>query len=100
MIQTPAQENRSLVSIYPPREQAEMLVDREAVRLREIGVIGVEAEIVEEPAVNVIIGAAESCQPDILVIRARGQSLWPGAHLGSVRMAVTGRVECLVFGVR
>jgi hypothetical protein len=49
-----------------------MLVEREAARLRELGVVEVESEIVEGPAVNALTGAVEPYRPDILVIGARG----------------------------
>ena len=96
----PLLENRHPGSMYESRDQAEKLVQQAARRLRELGIAEVETEIVEGPAVNVIIGAAETYRPDILVIGARGQSLWPGSQLGSVSMAVTQRVECPVLVVR
>lgn len=87
-------------SIYETREQAEILVEEAARRLSEMGIEDVETIVVKGPAINVITGTAESCKPDMLVIGARGQSLWPGNQLGSVSMAVTQRVECPVLVVR
>jgi nucleotide-binding universal stress UspA family protein len=86
--------------VYETREQADLLVEHAAGRLREMGVSEVMTEIVEGPAVNVIIGAAENYQPDILIIGARGQSLWPGSQLGSVSSAVAQRAECPVLVVK
>jgi nucleotide-binding universal stress UspA family protein len=87
-------------AIYENRDQAILLVDGLASSLREMGVLVVEGEVIAGPAVNVIIGAVETHRPDILVLGARGQSLWPGTQLGSVSMAVTQRVECPVLVVK
>jgi nucleotide-binding universal stress UspA family protein len=94
------QGNQTPNSIYETRDQAIALVRQAANRLKELGISEVETVVVPGPAVNVIIGAVETHHPDILVVGARGQSLWPGTQMGSISMAVTQRVECPVLVVR
>lgn len=94
------QGNPAPDSIYETRDQATALVQQAANRLKELGISEVMTEIVPGPAVNVIIGAVETHRPDILVVGARGRSLWPGTQLGSISMAVSQRVECPVLVVR
>ncbi len=81
-------------------EAAQKRIALTARRLAEMGVQPVEVEVVEGPATSVIIGMAETCQPDMIVIGARGQGTWAGHILGSVCMAVTQRVECPVLVVK
>ena len=80
--------------------EAQALTDQVASQLRKIGVAEVETTVVEGPAVNVILGAAEDHQADMIVIGARGISAWQGVPLGSVSMAVTQRAECPVLVVK
>ncbi|NLG74116.1 MAG: universal stress protein [Chloroflexi bacterium] len=96
----PGSDGPTPESIYETREQAESLAEEAAGRLREMGIEDVESIVVKGPAINVITGTAESYKPDMVIIGARGQSLWPGNQLGSVSMAVTQRVECPVLVVR
>ncbi len=96
----PEPADRSAGSQPGPREEAERLMEETASRLKELGVAEVESVVIAGPAVNVITGAAESYQPDMLVIGARGQSLWTGNQLGSVSMAVVQRVDCPVLVVK
>jgi len=60
----------------------------------------VETEVIEGPAVNAIIGVAETRKPDIIVIGARGLSTWQGLLMGSVSLSVTQRAECPVLVVK
>lgn len=81
-------------------DEAQALTDQVASQLRKIGVAEVETAVVEGPAVNVILGAAEDHQADMIVIGARGVSAWQGVPLGSVSMAVTQRAACPVLVVK
>ena len=76
------------------------LVEQAAKRLQELGVAEVETSVIEGPATNVILGVAETRQPDLIVLGARGLSTWQGLLLGSVSMAVTQRAECPVLVVK
>ena len=87
-------------SIYETPEQAYSLVVQVAERLNDMGATQVETDVMEGPAANVIIGVAESCSPDLIVIGARGNSTWQGMLLGSVSMVVTQRAECPVLVVK
>jgi nucleotide-binding universal stress UspA family protein len=87
-------------SLYETPEEAESLVAQVAQRLSELGATQVETDVMEGPAANVIIGVAESCSPDLIVVGARGNSTWQGMLLGSVSMVVTQRAECPVLIVK
>jgi nucleotide-binding universal stress UspA family protein len=87
-------------SLYETPEQANSLVIEVAQRLKEMGAPQVETDVMEGPAAHVIIGVAESCSPDLIVIGARGNSTWQGMLLGSVSMVVTQRAECPVLVVK
>jgi nucleotide-binding universal stress UspA family protein len=95
-----SQLQNSISAIYETGFEAEQLVGRSVTRLNQMGILTVTTDVVEGPAVNVIIGAAESHSADILILGARGQSLWAGDHLGSVSMAIVQRVGCPVLVVR
>ena len=85
---------------YKTRDEAKSLVGSVASRLRMMGVDELETEIVAGPPANVILGIAETIQPDLIVMGARGLSLWQGALVGSVSMAVTQRAEAPVLVVK
>lgn len=87
-------------SLYETVDQASSLVKAVAQHLEEMGVPQVETDIMEGPAAHVIIGVAESCSPDLIVIGARGTSTWQGMLLGSVSQVVMQRAECPVLVVK
>jgi nucleotide-binding universal stress UspA family protein len=87
-------------SLYETTEEAHCLVENVAKRLLDLGAGQIETEVVEGPAANVIIGAAENYSPDMIIIGARGNSTWHGMLLGSVSMLVTQRSECPVLIVK
>ena len=76
------------------------LVANIAKHLREMGIADVDTDVVEGPAANVILGAAESRKADLIVIGARGLGTWRGLVLGSVSMTVTQRAESPVLVVK
>lgn len=78
-------------SLYEDLEEAQSVVEKAAGRLRDLGVSEVETDLVEGPPANVILGAAETRQPDLIVMGARGLSTWQGMLMGSVSLAVTQR---------
>jgi nucleotide-binding universal stress UspA family protein len=93
-------------AILPPYDPAQGLVSAQAlvadlaIRLHQMGVASVETEVVEGPAITVILGVAESRRPDMLVMGARGAGTWPGRFLGSVSNAVLQRAECPVLIIK
>jgi nucleotide-binding universal stress UspA family protein len=87
-------------AFYESLDEAKALVEDAACRLNEMGVVGVETEVIEGPAANVVLGIAETRKPDILVIGARGLSTWQGLLMGSVSSSVTQRAECPVLVVK
>jgi len=86
--------------VYETREEAKSLVGKVAARLRKMGVDELETEIVAGPPANVVLGFGETIQPDLIIIGARGVSIWRGALLGSVSMAIAHRAEVPVLLVR
>jgi nucleotide-binding universal stress UspA family protein len=87
-------------SLYETPEEALCLVENVARRLLDLGANQIETDVIEGPAANVIIGAAESYTPDMIVIGARGTSTWQGMLLGSVSMLVSQRADCPVLIVK
>jgi len=81
-------------------EDSQALLNDTAKRLREMGVQDVEVDFVEGPAAAVILGVAETRQPDLIVLGGRGLSTWQGLLLGSVSMAVIHRAQCPVLVVK
>jgi nucleotide-binding universal stress UspA family protein len=80
--------------------EAQSLTDQIASQLRNMGVADVETDVIEGPAVDVILGASEDHQADLIVIGARGRGDWKGVALGSVSMAVIQRADCAVMVVK
>ncbi len=81
-------------------QKAQALVDSVAARLLELGVAHVNTDILEGPAADAILRVAETRNPDLIVLGARGLGTWKGILLGSVSMAVTQRAECPVLVVK
>ena len=87
-------------ALYKTLDEVKALVEDTAGRLQDMGVVEVETEVIEGPAVNAILGVAETRKPDIIVIGARGLSTWQGLLMGSVSLSVTQRAECPVLVVK
>lgn len=87
-------------ALYKTLEEANALVTQTAERLRALGAENVATEVIEGPPGNMILSVAETRQPDLIVLGARGLSAWQGIILGSVSMAVTQRAECPVLVVK
>jgi nucleotide-binding universal stress UspA family protein len=87
-------------ALYENLDEARAVVERAADRLRTLGVSEVETDLIEGPPANVILGVAETRQPDLIVIGARGLSTWQGMLMGSVSMAVTQRSDRPVLVVK
>ena len=68
--------------------------------LHDMGIVDVATEVIEGPAINALLGVAETRKPDIIVIGARGLSTWQGLLMGSVSLSVTQRAECPVLVVK
>jgi nucleotide-binding universal stress UspA family protein len=82
------------------QQEAERFVTELALQFHTLGIAVIDTEIVEGPAINVILNLASARRPDMIVIGARGLGSWPGPALGSVSMAVTQRAECPVLVVK
>jgi nucleotide-binding universal stress UspA family protein len=100
----PALEKTNLAD-YPPVQpntlsEVKLRLAQISRRLLDMGVSQIDTEVVEGPAPNVILGLAESCRPDLIVMSARGSGTWLGSMLGSVSMAVTQRAECPVLVIK
>ena len=87
-------------AFYETLDEAKALVEDAAGRLHDMGIVEVETEIIEGPAINALLGVAETRKPDIIVIGARGLSTWQGLLMGSVSLSVTQRAECPVLVVK
>jgi nucleotide-binding universal stress UspA family protein len=80
--------------------EAERFVTELALQFHTLGIALVDTEVVEGPAINVILDMASTRHPDMIVIGARGLGNWPRQCLGSISMAVTQRAECPVLVVK
>jgi nucleotide-binding universal stress UspA family protein len=87
-------------ALYETFDVAKSLLEDVAGRLQEMGVAEVESIALEGPAVNVILGVAETCQADLIVVGARGISTWQGIPMGSVSLSVTQRSAAPVLVVK
>jgi nucleotide-binding universal stress UspA family protein len=85
---------------HASQTDAENLVQETAERLRNLGVKDVHTEVKEGQPVHVILGVAETLQPDLIVLGARGVSTWQGLQLGSTSMSVVQRAEVPVLVVK
>ena len=88
------------VSAYTVQKDAEDLAEKTADRLRNLGVQEVVTEVIAGQPANVILGVAESIQPDMIILGARGLSTWKGLLLGSVSTSVVQRAEIPVLVVK
>ncbi len=88
------------VDAYASYQDAEKLVAQTAERLRSQGVGEVEEQVVQGQAVHVILGAAETIKPDVIVMGARGVGTWQGLLLGSTSMSVVQRAQVPVLVVK
>lgn len=88
------------VDAHARAQDVEALVQRIADQLRDHGVEDVEVEIVQGQPAHVILGAAESVEPDLIVIGARGVSTWQGMLLGSTSLSVVQRAQTPVLVVK
>ena len=79
---------------------ARALVGDVAKRLRTQGIDNVDAEVVEGPAASAILSMAETRAPDLLLVGARGQSVWKGLVRGSVSQAVSHGAACPVLVIK
>ena len=87
-------------AFYQTLEEAKALVEDAAGHLQDMGIVDVAREVIEGPAINALLGVAETRKPDIIVIGARGLSTWQGLLMGSVSLSVTQRAECPVLVVK
>jgi len=87
-------------AFYQTLDEAKALVEDAAGHLHDMGIVEVATEVIEGPAINALLGVAETRKPDIIVIGARGLSTWQGLLMGSVSLSVTQRAECPVLVVK
>jgi nucleotide-binding universal stress UspA family protein len=88
------------VDAFANQQDADELVQRTAKRMQNHGVEEVETKVVQGQPAHVILGVAESLEPDIIIIGARGVSTWQGLPLGSTSMVVVQRAEVPVLVVK
>ncbi len=88
------------LNAYTLQKDAEDLTEKTANRLRNLGVQEVETEVIVGQPANVILGVAESIQPDMIILGARGLSTWKGLLLGSVSTSVAQRAEIPILIVK
>lgn len=88
------------VDAFANESDAQALVQQAASRLRDHGVQDVDTQAVQGHAAHVILGVAESIQPDVIVMGARGVSTWQGLLLGSTSMSVVQRAQIPVLVVK
>lgn len=88
------------VDAYATQQEAETLVAQAAERMRNHGVPDVSVEVIQGQPVHVILGYAETNQPDVIVMGARGVGTWQGLLLGSTSMSVVQRSQVPVLVVK
>ena len=80
--------------------EARDLVMNTGDRLRLLGADTVEEDCIAGQAATVILDVADSRQPDVIVLGARGLGVWSGLILGSTSMAVVQRAKCPVLVIK
>lgn len=88
------------VDAFANEPDAQALVKQAADRLRDHGVQDVETRVIQGQPAHVILGVAESIQPDVIVMGARGVSTWQGLLLGSTSISVVQRAQIPVLVVK
>jgi nucleotide-binding universal stress UspA family protein len=96
----PAAGNPPQVTADKAQAEAERFVTELALQFHTLGIALVDTEVVEGPAIKVILDIASTRHPDMIVIGARGMGNRPGQSLGSISLAVTQRAECPVLVVK
>lgn len=83
------------------REQADAIVNVAVEKLSGLGdVVSVSSRTVLGSPKSVIIEAAESWKPDLIVVGSHGNPTWERLLLGSVSQAVVSHAKCSVEVVR
>lgn len=88
------------IDSYARSQDADALVKNTAERLRNHGAQEVETTVIQGQPVHVILGIAETINPDVIVMGARGVSTWQGILLGSTSMSVVQRAQVPVLVVK
>jgi nucleotide-binding universal stress UspA family protein len=65
-----------------------------------LGADAVEEDSIAGQAATVILDVAESRQPDVIILGARGLGVWSRLILGSTSMAVVQRAKCPVLVIK
>ena len=83
------------------REQADAIVEAAVKKLSGLGdVVSVASRTVLGSPESVILEAAESWKPDLIVVGSHGYPAWERLLLGSVSQAVVSHSKCSVEVVR
>ena len=83
------------------REQADAIVNAAVKKLSGLGdVVSVSSRTVLGSPKSVILEAAESWKPDLIVVGSHGYPTWERLLLGSVSQAVVSHAKCSVEVVR
>ena len=88
------------IDSYASQKDAEVLTEKAAERMRNLGVFEVETEVISGQPTSVILGVAETIKPDLIILGARGLSTWQGLLMGSVSTSVVQRAESPVLIVK
>ena len=88
------------VAMEPRLVYSEELLDKAETQLRELGVENIEQTILEGPANEAIVQAADTRRADLIVMGTRGMGAIRGLLLGSVSERVIGAARCPVLVTR
>lgn len=88
------------VAVEPRIAYSEALLEKAEKQLLEAGVTAVEQDILEGPAPDAIVQAADVRHADLIVMGTRGMGMLKGLLLGSVSERVIGSAHCPVLVVK
>ena len=88
------------VAVEPRIAYSEALLDKAEKRLHEAGITTVEQDILEGPAPDAIVQAADVRHADLIIMGTRGMGMLQGLLMGSVSERVIGSAHCPVLVVK
>jgi nucleotide-binding universal stress UspA family protein len=88
------------VAVEPRIAYSEALLDKAEKQLHEAGITSVEQNILEGPASDAIVQAADVRHADLIVMGTRGMGALKGLLLGSVSERVIGAAHCPVLVIK
>lgn len=88
------------LAIEPRLAYAEELLEKAETQLKEAGILSIEKNILEGPAPEAIVQAADVRHADLIIMGTRGMGVLEGLILGSVSERVIGFAHCPVLVVK